>query len=476
MPTKDLSLKDQIPSLFGMEVPPLTYPDLLQSPGKVKEGNLDPYQRPDLANPDGSYSTTSSMGIGTEDGKEVLIPTVVNGVRLSSEDAIKEYEKNGGNFGTFDNWAKADVYAQKLHEQQATHNDPNAIYLQRLHDTRKHTEAAKATGYDSAMSSVKQGEIDFAKGVGTGIAGGVAEGMGFLLDAVNYAVGGPTAYADYAGRAKDTVTNWLLPDPSPSEKKGMDMGNVTSNFINPELGLEKALLVPLGMLVDASKAKRVDFLGEAYHNIDFTKSRPDFSIFKDKAAHGLPLEAPLKDVISNKEMEQLLPKMSDKVRVKIDDPAMFGSASPNAIGRTEIVKDDKGEISGYVVHLKQDYLNSASPESIHATVVHELQHVTQVEVGLRSLGTSPGAVRTKLERLLSIKDPKKLDRPSEEDMVRISHAMYHSNVGEQEAVLAERLAQGKTSLPMNSKYAWTGETLDDVWRAYLEVKNAVIAK
>lgn len=91
----------------------------LQNPAGLRTaGNLDPYNRKVLNNPDGSVSTTSSMSIGTDAG-ETLIPTVVNGVRLSKEDAIKHFRESGEHLGIFDTADHADVYAQALHEEQA---------------------------------------------------------------------------------------------------------------------------------------------------------------------------------------------------------------------------------------------------------------------------------------------------------------------------------------------------------------------
>lgn len=88
-------------------------PEGLKTPATIK--NL--FERPVLNNPDGSYSTTSSMSIGTPKG-EVLIPTVIDGKRLSDADAIKHYEQTDEHLGVFDTPAHADAYAQKLHEAQ----------------------------------------------------------------------------------------------------------------------------------------------------------------------------------------------------------------------------------------------------------------------------------------------------------------------------------------------------------------------
>ncbi len=93
--------------------------DNLPSNGLLVKGNItNLYDRKVLHNPDGSYSTTSSMSIGTDAG-EVLIPTVIDGVRLSNKDAIAHYRQTGEHLGIFDSPAHADAYAKALHESQA---------------------------------------------------------------------------------------------------------------------------------------------------------------------------------------------------------------------------------------------------------------------------------------------------------------------------------------------------------------------
>lgn len=86
--------------------------------GMKQAGNLVPWNRPILHNPDGSYSTTSSISIGTDKG-ETLIPTVVDGKRLSTADAIAHFKKTGENLGVFDTSAHADAFATALHNAQA---------------------------------------------------------------------------------------------------------------------------------------------------------------------------------------------------------------------------------------------------------------------------------------------------------------------------------------------------------------------
>jgi hypothetical protein len=98
------------------EAQPVQQPAGLVEPGTIK--NL--WDRPILHNPDGTYSTTSSMSFN-EDGKEVLIPTVVDGVRLSKQAAIAHYQKTGEHLGKFDTPDHADAYAADLHNKQAAY-------------------------------------------------------------------------------------------------------------------------------------------------------------------------------------------------------------------------------------------------------------------------------------------------------------------------------------------------------------------
>jgi len=86
--------------------------------GLLEPGNiLNLYNRPVLKNPDGGWSTTLSKSFNI-DGKETLIPTVVNGVKLSDQDAIARFKQTGEHLGKFATAEAADYYAQKLHGSQ----------------------------------------------------------------------------------------------------------------------------------------------------------------------------------------------------------------------------------------------------------------------------------------------------------------------------------------------------------------------
>ena len=85
--------------------------------GIIEPANIELYNRKVLKNPDGSVSTTSSMSF-EENGQEILIPTVINGRRYSSEDAVAHYRRTNEHLGKFKNPEAANSFAKKLHEEQ----------------------------------------------------------------------------------------------------------------------------------------------------------------------------------------------------------------------------------------------------------------------------------------------------------------------------------------------------------------------
>ncbi len=86
--------------------------------GMLAQGNIDVSQIVPVQNPDGSVSTVRSISIGV-DGKEYLIPTVVNGKVVSNEEAIASFRETGKHLGVFTDAKSADRYAQQLHESEA---------------------------------------------------------------------------------------------------------------------------------------------------------------------------------------------------------------------------------------------------------------------------------------------------------------------------------------------------------------------
>jgi len=79
-------------------------------------GNIDLAKRPIVNNKDGSISTERSMSFNL-DGKEVLIPTIINGKKVSQEKAIAHFKKTGENLGMFDTPEEATAMALKIHER-----------------------------------------------------------------------------------------------------------------------------------------------------------------------------------------------------------------------------------------------------------------------------------------------------------------------------------------------------------------------
>lgn len=85
--------------------------------GQYGKGNIDLWNRPVVKNGDGSVSTVKSFSTNI-DGKEVLLPLIVNGKEVSEEEAIQHYLDTGEYLGKFDSIADADAYGRMLHNQQ----------------------------------------------------------------------------------------------------------------------------------------------------------------------------------------------------------------------------------------------------------------------------------------------------------------------------------------------------------------------
>ena len=86
------------------------------------KGNIDLFNRDTgLYDKNGKLMTVDSIGI-EEDGKNIVIPTVVNQngkwVHLSKDDAIDWYHQTGEHLGIYKSQEEADEIAQKIHEQQ----------------------------------------------------------------------------------------------------------------------------------------------------------------------------------------------------------------------------------------------------------------------------------------------------------------------------------------------------------------------
>ena len=101
----------------GAEAPKIAPAPPGKPAGLLAPGNIDLAHRPIAKTEDGRIATVRSMGI-EEDGKQILIPTVVDGKIVSNAEAIKHYHDTGENLGKFDTVANANQYSQDLHRAQ----------------------------------------------------------------------------------------------------------------------------------------------------------------------------------------------------------------------------------------------------------------------------------------------------------------------------------------------------------------------
>ena len=84
--------------------------------GLVEAGTINLDKRKVLREGD-VIKTEESMSVGVDSG-EVLIPTVVEGKKLTEKEAIAHYRNTGEHLGIFKTVEDADKYAQALHERQ----------------------------------------------------------------------------------------------------------------------------------------------------------------------------------------------------------------------------------------------------------------------------------------------------------------------------------------------------------------------
>lgn len=99
----------------------------------IQQGNIDLSNRPVIQNADGSHSQEYSVSFKDSKGREVLVPTIVDGKFLTpdgkkpkrkspEEEAMfkrawKHYLDTGENLGVFDNAKNADAAADIIHSR-----------------------------------------------------------------------------------------------------------------------------------------------------------------------------------------------------------------------------------------------------------------------------------------------------------------------------------------------------------------------
>ena len=91
-----------------------TYKDTI---GRYGKGNIDLNNRKVVQNEDGSISTEESITV-TIDGRYWVIPTIIDGKRVSDQEAIDYANKNKKFLGKFDKLKDAEKYAEDVHKRQ----------------------------------------------------------------------------------------------------------------------------------------------------------------------------------------------------------------------------------------------------------------------------------------------------------------------------------------------------------------------
>jgi len=80
------------------------------------QGNIDLDQREKVWGVGADYATVRTMTM-EEDGKTILLPTIVDGKQVSEGEAITQYHKTGEHLGVFNTQKQADKYDQAMHKR-----------------------------------------------------------------------------------------------------------------------------------------------------------------------------------------------------------------------------------------------------------------------------------------------------------------------------------------------------------------------
>lgn len=216
------------------------------APGMVERGNLDPNQRKVLHNPGGGYSTTSSISIGTDQG-EVLIPTVVDGVRLSQEDAKKHFFETGEHFGVFKTPDDADRYATALHNRQdqyvQSHGGPDKFRPRTPASGPAITAAldGRTAPRKSQLLGLQKGAVKPLDNLAVALEAGLGR-LGVPVEQINEWLGMPSASeakADHAAAVAAAKARGVVPGLI-GENGGMMLGTLP------------AAMLPGGLLVQGA--------------------------------------------------------------------------------------------------------------------------------------------------------------------------------------------------------------------------------
>jgi hypothetical protein len=166
--------------------------------GLLKPGNINLNNRPVVQNADGSHSSEYSTSFGDEKGREILVPTVVNGKFLTPDGkkpqegspeekamfkrAQQHYETTHEQMGIFDSAENADTYANAAHNRTNTVQAPNGSRVAFPKDmSAAEMHAHMGTWWDQMMDKATialRGAVDVVASdvVGNGGAGNATSG------------------------------------------------------------------------------------------------------------------------------------------------------------------------------------------------------------------------------------------------------------------------------------------------------------
>src|ERR1700733_3556645 len=98
----------------------------------IVPGTINLNGRPIINNSDGTISSEVSFSRADDPkhpGKEVLVPLIVNGKKLTQEQAWQHYIETGEHMGIFDTPEQADAYAQKVHSRKLNSNASQKMFV-----------------------------------------------------------------------------------------------------------------------------------------------------------------------------------------------------------------------------------------------------------------------------------------------------------------------------------------------------------
>jgi len=124
--------------------------------GMVEPGTQNPFdysKYPKVKNPDGSFSNVVTFSTNI-DGKEVLLPSMVGGKRLTAQQAIEHYRKTGEHFGKFDSPEAAQAFADDV-EKKMQGEAPPKDSLRKSDPMRTEKNAPAATALEQAEAFVE---------------------------------------------------------------------------------------------------------------------------------------------------------------------------------------------------------------------------------------------------------------------------------------------------------------------------------